>query len=273
VCAVLLGSAVVLALGPQQNFWQMFDHVAATLAVAGLILALPALSFAMSTERRTIEIERQVVDISGVRDQAPALRGTEIESRGESSEPTVDLSGDDAVASHAPQPDEEQTLQAAIEELESRPSIIALDGAVRAGAPVEGVAKLLREADVWGLGDPAGDTSVPGRGTESDVLHFEVEEDGKTSTMMPLFTQADVLRDALLRNPEWQTVSVLEMNGGDLLDNRDGDVTLVLNPWSPQEYQIPPCEQHSSSADTPEQDTPDQRPRASHESTAAVGSA
>jgi hypothetical protein len=33
---------------------------------------------------------------------------------------------------------------------------------------------------------------------------------------------------------------VLEVDGGELLKNRDSDVTLVINPWSWLEFQLPP---------------------------------
>jgi hypothetical protein len=47
------------------------------------------------------------------------------------------------------------------------------------------------------------------------------------------------MRSAVLRNPEWASVSVLEVAGGDLFDNVDEDVTIVVNPWSRLEYHLP----------------------------------
>ena len=97
------------------------------------------------------------------------------------------------------------------------------------------------KTDIYALGQPAGDTSVPGQGTESDLLHFTIDaDDGTEKVMLPVFTRPDIMREALLRNPDWQTLSVLQINGQALLDNVDSDVTIVINPWSKLEFQIPP---------------------------------
>jgi hypothetical protein len=210
--AVVL-AMLLLVFGPRQGFWEVFDHLAGTFAVAGLLLAVPALVFARSTDKRV----RQS-DISDVRHQKLMLRETET---GPENEP--------------PLPVEE-----AIKEVENRRPAIALAGAVRARADEKGITTLLRDVDVLALGNPAGDTSIPGQGTESDLLHFEVEEDEATRVMLPIFTRADALREALHRNPEWEALSILEINGDSLLDHRDRDVTLVLNPWSSFELQLPP---------------------------------
>jgi hypothetical protein len=101
------------------------------------------------------------------------------------------------------------------------------------------VRKELEKTDIYALGHPAGDTSVPGYGTESDVLHFSIDEEGKERVMLPVFTRPEIIRDALLKNPEWQTLSVLLINGKSLLDSADPEVTVVVNPWSDMEYQIP----------------------------------
>jgi hypothetical protein len=104
-------------------------------------------------------------------------------------------------------------------------------------AEVRGV---LAASDVYALGGPAGEISVPGQGTESDLLHFTIDANGEDRVMLPVFTQPDILRQTLLRNPDWQSLSVLQINGGDLLSARDPDVTLIINPWSQLEFQIPP---------------------------------
>lgn len=118
----------------------------------------------------------------------------------------------------------------------------ALEAAIEARADTAAVQDLLKRTQVFTLGHPAGDTSVPGHGTESDLLHFTIDEgQGKERVFMPLFTRFDVMKDALLRNPDWQQLSVLETNGGDLIANRDKDVALVVNPWSRRlEWQLPP---------------------------------
>ena len=95
-------------------------------------------------------------------------------------------------------------------------------------------------ANVYALGQPAGDTSVPGHGTASDLLHFTIDDAGAEIVVLPVFTNPTAMREALIRNPEWQTHSVLQINGGALLDNIDDDVTVVINPWTDLEYQLPP---------------------------------
>lgn len=96
------------------------------------------------------------------------------------------------------------------------------------------------KTDVYALGQPAGDTSVPGHGTESDLLHFAIDDpNGVERVMLPVFTRPDIMREALMRNPEWQQLSVLQVNGQALLENVDDEVIVVINPWSRLEFQIP----------------------------------
>jgi hypothetical protein len=122
----------------------------------------------------------------------------------------------------------------------------AVVGAREGGAAIR---ELLKPAMVYVLGKPAGNTSVPGQGTESNILHFRIDDDdGKEQMLAPIFTRADVLRNALMRNPDWQTLAVLEVNGGDLLENLDGDVILVIDPWSRFEFRLLPDAAKGSSA-------------------------
>lgn len=117
----------------------------------------------------------------------------------------------------------------------------ALESAIDVTANAAAVESLLRQTQLYTLGHPAGDISIAGHGTESDILHFTIDESqGVERTYMPLFTRADVMRKSLLRNPGWQELSILEVNGGDLIVNRDADVTLVINPWSKLEFQLGP---------------------------------
>jgi tetratricopeptide (TPR) repeat protein len=93
---------------------------------------------------------------------------------------------------------------------------------------------------VYALGHPAGQVSN-GKGTESDLVHYESSEGGEQSqTRLPVFTQPSIMRRALLRNPEWQSTFVLQVNGGLLYENVDAEVTIVLNPWSRLECALPP---------------------------------
>jgi hypothetical protein len=102
------------------------------------------------------------------------------------------------------------------------------------------VREAVRSSDIYGLGMPAGDTSLPGEGSESDLLHFVIDDADTEVTLLPVFTNPTAMREALIRNPEWQSLSVLQINGGALLDNVDPDVTIVINPWTDLEYQLPP---------------------------------
>ena len=107
---------------------------------------------------------------------------------------------------------------------------------------VQSVRDQFGKTDIYALGQPAGDTSIPGQGTESDLLHFTIDDEtGLEKVLLPVFTRPDIMREALLRNPDWQTLSVLQINGQALLDNVDSDVTIVINPWSRLEFQIPPA--------------------------------
>jgi tetratricopeptide (TPR) repeat protein len=104
----------------------------------------------------------------------------------------------------------------------------------------EDVLIALASAWIYALGNVAGDTSVPGRGTASDLLHFTIDtEAGTEVTMLPVFTRASTLRTGLLRNPEWQELSALEVDGDALLANIDDDVAVVINPWTDQEFLLP----------------------------------
>jgi hypothetical protein len=102
------------------------------------------------------------------------------------------------------------------------------------------VRELLGKVNILALGSPAG-IVTGSHGTESDLLHFTIDApDGSEIVMLPIFTDDSVLREALIRNPEWQDMSVLEIAAASLLGVVDPDVTVVLNPWSPLEFQIPP---------------------------------
>jgi hypothetical protein len=108
-------------------------------------------------------------------------------------------------------------------------------------AQVNAVRFALRRAQVFALGDPAGDTSMPGHGTESDLLHFTIDDDrGKEIVLLPLFSAPDLMVNALQRNTEWQTLSILQIDGDDIQKNADPDVYLVINPWTRLEFQLPP---------------------------------
>ena len=118
----------------------------------------------------------------------------------------------------------------------------ALESAIETEADEASVRSLLKKCEmVAALGRPAGDTSIPGTGTETDLLHFVIDDPaGHEQTLVPLYTRPEILRESLLRNPDWQTQEILAMDAAALLPNLDDDVTIVLNPWSALEYQVTP---------------------------------
>ena len=126
------------------------------------------------------------------------------------------------------------------------PSRQTLEGIIATSLDSEGamprVVAQLQDTNLLALGKPAGQVSTElgtVQGTESDLIHFTIGDEGAEVVFLPLFTNVDVLREALIRNPEWQELSVLEVNGGDLIKSVDEDVNLVINPWSRLEFQVP----------------------------------
>jgi hypothetical protein len=116
---------------------------------------------------------------------------------------------------------------------------IALRGDRPDGAPA--IREALARTHVLCLGQPAGPMATAQQGAESDLLHFTVDDaDGAERVMLPVFTSTEIMREALTRNPDWQSLSVLEVEGGTLLDHIGAEVIVVINPWSRLEYQLPP---------------------------------
>jgi prevent-host-death family protein len=105
---------------------------------------------------------------------------------------------------------------------------------------VEDVRHALTEIDVLTLGHPAGDTSIPGAGTESEIVTY-TDQTGPDQAwnLLPVFTHVDILRSALEHNPEWQTLAVLRIGGKELVENIDPDLVIVVNPGSDLEFRIP----------------------------------
>jgi hypothetical protein len=121
---------------------------------------------------------------------------------------------------------------------ESR-NLAPLEAAIRRGEPTA-IRAELAGVDVYALGSVSG-TAEAGQGTESDIIHVAmVDSDGSLLAFVPVFTQFGILGESLLRNPEWQTVDVLKVNGGKLMKGVEPIVTIVINPWSPLEFRLPP---------------------------------
>jgi hypothetical protein len=94
--------------------------------------------------------------------------------------------------------------------------------------------------DELSLGQPAGRMSTPQMGNEADLLHFTLDDAGGVErVMLPVFTRPEVMREALARNPDWQTLAVLQVQGQGLLEHVSDDVTIVIDPWSRLEFHLP----------------------------------
>jgi len=107
---------------------------------------------------------------------------------------------------------------------------------------VDAIRAELSRAEIFCLGQPAGQMATSQQGSESDLLHFTIHDaQGAERVMLPVFTQPEIMRAALTRNPDWQTLSVLQVQGQALLDNVHPDVIVVINPWSRLEFQLPPA--------------------------------
>ncbi len=93
---------------------------------------------------------------------------------------------------------------------------------------------------MFALGELAGEvTASPPSGTESDLLHFTIDDDrGRDRVMLPVFSSPDLILPALQRNPEWQSLSLLQAGGEKLLKNIGPDVNIVVNPWTRLEWEI-----------------------------------
>lgn len=99
----------------------------------------------------------------------------------------------------------------------------------------------LQESPILTLGYPAGETSALGHGTENDLLHFSIDdENGNELIMLPIFTNFEFMRDSIYRVPEWRVLAILACEWRQLWEHIDDDVTVVVNPWSPLEYQFRP---------------------------------
>jgi hypothetical protein len=247
----VVGAIVVIVLAfwvsDKGSFWHVFDHVAAGLAVLGLLLALPALSYAVSTEHLARRANSRLDHLSSENRLVtfPTPPTTLAQAAGADFSGTTPSSLNEFVEpGHGDSP----PVERAVAELGSQPSVdveqilqrTSLESAIKAGAGDAAVRELLSQSEVLALGEPAGDTSVPGQGSESNILHFSIDEAGNDRWFMPVFTRAEFIESAVQRTPEWESYGVIELNGQELLAARDKDVTLVINPWSSLEFQLPP---------------------------------
>jgi Helix-turn-helix domain/SseB protein N-terminal domain len=120
--------------------------------------------------------------------------------------------------------------------------VAPLEAAIRAQATVgeSQIREALENCDIYALGEPVTRPGISHESSESDLLHFTIDDpSGQEVVMLPVFTRLEPMRDALLRNPDWQALSVLQIGGRDLLNHVDEEVIIVVNPWSDLEFQLP----------------------------------
>ena len=111
-----------------------------------------------------------------------------------------------------------------------------LDTAILASAEVP--AEFSRST-VLALGNLVGEVMAEG-GSESDLLHFVAEVDGQEQVYLPVFTRMLALMTGLARGgPMWWRLEILSVDGSALTDNVDPHVTILINPWTWLDYQLP----------------------------------
>jgi antitoxin (DNA-binding transcriptional repressor) of toxin-antitoxin stability system len=152
---------------------------------------------------------------------------------------------DDAVFRDLEEEDEQQAGEEVVAKLAGQLDTAALEDTIRSASEgtdaVERVRDALIRADVFAIGSPTGDPPTAGRVTESAIVTLPAEiENRPGGVLMPVFTSVDVLRSVLLRNPDWQSLDILQVNGRELAQNVDPDVTIIIDPWSDLEFRIPP---------------------------------
>jgi transcriptional regulator with XRE-family HTH domain len=86
----------------------------------------------------------------------------------------------------------------------------------------------------------------PRRGDDVDdyvqLLHRTLDMPGVHSDqplILPVFTNIDALQHVFNRWPDVEPLQVVKVDPTDVLDNRDPDVTIICDPWSANEFQIP----------------------------------
>ena len=105
-------------------------------------------------------------------------------------------------------------------------------------ANLDNIRTALQQSHVYALGESAG--TVEGVvGAESVLLHLTIGEGDDERVILPVFTGIEAIQIALLRNPDWRSLSVLSINGAALIDVVDPDVHIVIDPWTEREFQLP----------------------------------
>jgi tetratricopeptide (TPR) repeat protein len=76
--------------------------------------------------------------------------------------------------------------------------------------------------------------------SEAHLLHCDVPVGEETISMIPVFTRIEHIIPAVIMNPTWQDLSVLQMESGVVLGDLEAHEWLGINPWSGKEFKLPP---------------------------------
>jgi transcriptional regulator with XRE-family HTH domain len=124
-------------------------------------------------------------------------------------------------------------------QVENGPLEEAIAEAQRKPGAVAEVARQLSEATVFVLGRRTERTATPGAYSDDDLVHDMFDVDGRQMYGLPVFTQLDQMIPALVQNRAWQSYSVLQIDGRELLENVGSHVTIVINPFAKRSFNFP----------------------------------
>jgi putative sterol carrier protein len=93
------------------------------------------------------------------------------------------------------------------------------------------------ESMVFALGMPA-----PGGAVDTAyLLHCTVPVGEETIPMLPVFTRLENVVSAVVMNPAWQSLQVVQMQSHAVLGDLEEEEWLGINPWSGREFKLPPA--------------------------------
>lgn len=194
-----------------------------------IVILLLAFDFDVSAFGFSLKSHREIVDISqthgltAARHGVPAIRTTAATA---AATPAVARAAVVVEAIPVIAPGLEETLAAAQKDNDANAPIFVLEA--------------MRHSEVYVLGLRPADAQSDPMGGGNDLLHFTIKDKANVQrVMLPIFTNGQAIREALRRNPEWNTFTLLKVNGEELWEQVDSDVILVINPWVNMEFQLP----------------------------------
>jgi prevent-host-death family protein len=147
-------------------------------------------------------------------------------------------------------PSGEELVAELADQIDAGPLEQAIRSAGDAPAAVEAVREALMHVDVFALGSPAEDLASAGKRTVGDFVTYSAA-DVPDAVLLPVFTGLDALRSALAHQPEWLSLAVFQLNGRELVQQVDPDLTIVVDPWSELEFSVPPSGRRTLMAEQP----------------------